>query len=599
VAIVGDSITEQKLYSKFMELYLVACVPQLELSVCQFGWGGETAPGFARRMEQDLLPWQPTVVTTCFGMNDGRYQRYTHSIGQAYGDGTRRIQARCKELGARMVIGGPGAVDTFTWRRNEPAADRFYNDNLAELGRTAGHLAVSNNFVFANLHPLMARVMGKAKAAFGEEYPVCGNDGVHPGPNGHLVMAYAFLKAMRLDGEIGTITVDMAGETTATEGHRILAANDGTVEIASSRYPFCFYGSDQDPNSPRSILPFLPFNGDLNRYSLVVTNLSKRTADVTWGETTKTFSAPVLEAGINLADAFPDNPFSVPFSRMERFVADKQALETLIIKDMSRLRAQCGDDDAAAEAWHVVQRRLMERHAERVADLRAAVTPVKHTLRIVPVHSVEEGDKSQLIRNLEAGKKQTTLFYGTSLTAQGPWVRQLQDILDRTYPDQVTMINKGHKTGMSELAVANLDARVIAQRPDTVFIEFGVNDAWRSIAQPVRDGQAYLDQMLDRIQAALPACEIILMVMNPLVGEQKERRANLEAYNQMYRDVARKRQLQLIDLYPAWQKLLEEDPEKFNAYVPDGMHPNEEGCRAITTPTIVKALGLKEKERQL
>ena len=72
----------------------------------QFGWSGERAPGFANRMANDLVPWQPTVVTTCFGMNDGGYGPYTDGIGKAYEDGTRRIQARCKELGARMVVGG-------------------------------------------------------------------------------------------------------------------------------------------------------------------------------------------------------------------------------------------------------------------------------------------------------------------------------------------------------------------------------------------------------------------------------------------------------------------------------------------------------------
>ncbi|MCM8541691.1 MAG: hypothetical protein NE328_15590, partial [Lentisphaeraceae bacterium] len=46
IAIIGDSITEQKQYSKFMEAYLVACVPELELKTLQYGWSGETAPGF-------------------------------------------------------------------------------------------------------------------------------------------------------------------------------------------------------------------------------------------------------------------------------------------------------------------------------------------------------------------------------------------------------------------------------------------------------------------------------------------------------------------------------------------------------------------------
>jgi len=50
LAIIGDSITEQKMYSRYMEAYLTACVPELEVTVRQYGWGGETAPGFLARM---------------------------------------------------------------------------------------------------------------------------------------------------------------------------------------------------------------------------------------------------------------------------------------------------------------------------------------------------------------------------------------------------------------------------------------------------------------------------------------------------------------------------------------------------------------------
>src|SRR4051812_11218715 len=46
VAIIGDSITEQKQYSVFIEDYLTMCRPAADLRATQFGWGGETAPGF-------------------------------------------------------------------------------------------------------------------------------------------------------------------------------------------------------------------------------------------------------------------------------------------------------------------------------------------------------------------------------------------------------------------------------------------------------------------------------------------------------------------------------------------------------------------------
>src|SRR3954452_3222296 len=74
VAIVGDSITEQKLYSVFIEDYLLMCAPGGQgVRTMQFGWGGETSWGFDARMENDCLRFKSTVMTTCYGMNDGGY----------------------------------------------------------------------------------------------------------------------------------------------------------------------------------------------------------------------------------------------------------------------------------------------------------------------------------------------------------------------------------------------------------------------------------------------------------------------------------------------------------------------------------------------
>ncbi|MEW6251561.1 MAG: family 16 glycoside hydrolase, partial [Planctomycetota bacterium] len=225
VAIVGDSITEQKWYSRFMEDYLVACLPELELRVAQFGWSGERAPGFAARMANDLLPWRPTVVTTCYGMNDGLYRPYELGIGTTYADGMRQIVApllerKGGEAGAaarpvRVVVGAPGAVDTFSFRRPDRVAPEAYNDNLAHLRDIARELAREFGQPFANVHDHMVLAMLRAKPALGQEYHVCGGDGFHPAPNGHLVMAYAFLKALGCDGQIGTITLEWGKPATA------------------------------------------------------------------------------------------------------------------------------------------------------------------------------------------------------------------------------------------------------------------------------------------------------------------------------------------------------------------------------------------------
>src|SRR3954463_14263779 len=77
VAVCGDSITEQKLYSVYIEDYLLMCKPQPDLRVMQFGWSGETSWGFLQKMPREALRFDMTVATTCYGMNDGGYSPMT------------------------------------------------------------------------------------------------------------------------------------------------------------------------------------------------------------------------------------------------------------------------------------------------------------------------------------------------------------------------------------------------------------------------------------------------------------------------------------------------------------------------------------------
>ena len=386
LAIVGDSITEQKQYSRFIEDYLLACTPELGLHIFQFGWSGERAPGFAHRMNNDLIPWKPTVVTTAFGMNDGSYQAYNEGIGRNYEGGTRMIQDRMKEIGARMVVGGPGPVDLDSWRRDKPEHDKVYNDNLGKLSAIAGRLAKERGFVFGNLHPLMMKVMTEAKAVTAPGYHVCGGTACTPAANGHLVMAYSFLKGLGVDGNIGTITVDMKAKAIASEGHRVISSGSGAVEVESSRYPFCFSGSEKDPNGTRSILPFLPFNEDLNRFMLLVKNLESEQAEVTWGKSVKTFSRAQLEQGINLAAEFIDNPFVEPFQRLDRIVQQKQQYETNMIKrivtNFRQIRNVVGEDEELDELLAGVYGKLGIKQEKYQEQARASVQPLRHKLSV-------------------------------------------------------------------------------------------------------------------------------------------------------------------------------------------------------------------------
>ncbi|MEN6449919.1 MAG: SGNH/GDSL hydrolase family protein [Thermoguttaceae bacterium] len=388
VAVVGDSITEQRLYSMYIEDYLLMCKPTSGLRVTQFGWSGETAPGFAARMANDMLRFHPNVATTCFGMNDGAYSPMDPAKEQRYRDAQKSIVAQMKKAGVRLiVVGSPGCVDADTFAGHNPKAAIMYNKTLSQLRDVAESVAAEEGVVFADVFDPMMDVMTKAKAKYGKDYHVAGADGVHPFPNGHLVMAYAFLKALGCDGDIGTIKVDLAAnKAEASDGHKVLSFADGRMEIESEKYPFCFFGDPAKPNSTRGVLEFFPFNEDLNRFKLVVANLGAEKAKITWGKTTKEFTAAQLEKGVNLAAEFLDNPFAKPFRKVQEQVRRQQDMEVGLIKtlihDLPGYKIALPGEEKTLE-------RLAEGLAERDREARdasaAAVVPVKHRIRIEAV----------------------------------------------------------------------------------------------------------------------------------------------------------------------------------------------------------------------
>lgn len=388
VAIIGDSITEQKLYSLYMESYLLMCQPTTGLTATQFGWSGETASGFLGRFSHAFVPFKASVATTCYGMNDGGYSPMNPAKAKTYRDNQTAIVKRMKEAGVRFIIvGSPGAVDFDTFKKNDPTQAPMYNKTLSELRDIAKEVATAEGVAFANVFDPMISAQKPAKEKYGKDYHVCGGDGFHPGANGHLIMAYAFLKGMGIDGNIGTITVDLAGDkTTATDGHKVLTAKAGTVEIESSKYPFCFSGDPKNPNATSGIIEFFPFNEDLNRFVLVVKSPGADKLKVTWGDKSKEFSAADLAKGINLAAEFIENPFSAPFAAVQQQIAQKQNMETPLIKTlMQNLPAYAAALPEAKETVTQLGEALVKKDKVAREAVAAAVKPVKHTIKIEAV----------------------------------------------------------------------------------------------------------------------------------------------------------------------------------------------------------------------
>jgi len=196
---------------------------------------------------------------------------------------------------------------------------------------------------------------------------------------------------------------------------------------------------------------------------------------------------------------------------------------------------------------------------------------------------------------LENGESATIVAYGTSLTEMGGWVDILRETLEERHPGQVQVINSGGSGQYSQWGVDNLDAKVIAHAPDLVFIEFSVNDCVARFGCSVDQARQNLESMIDRIQDKYPDCEFVLMstsIADKYPEGHTSHRTQIEAYHQIYADVARERGFLFIDLFTAWQELKTSDLVRYEAAIPDTIHPSPMGEEKVVAPAILSALDL-------
>ncbi|MBM3881519.1 MAG: hypothetical protein FJ387_17635 [Verrucomicrobia bacterium] len=173
-------------------------------------------------------------------MNDHGYRPFEPAIGQRYRTALETIVQAFQEAGARVVIGSPGCVGRIPpWVRDPQFGVEDLNLNLCELRNLGLEIASERQAAFADLFWPMLTAGWTARQKYGADYALPGQDGVHPGWAGSFVMAYAFLRAFGLNGEIGTFEVDLGREQARlSRGHELHRFSRGELTVTSHRYPF-------------------------------------------------------------------------------------------------------------------------------------------------------------------------------------------------------------------------------------------------------------------------------------------------------------------------------------------------------------------------
>ena len=322
VVFLGDSITEQRLYTTYIEAYALTRHPEWKLWFRNVGWGGDTSwlrqrahpdenqlfaadeasqqkmveDSVGRGLRRDVLPLKPTAVTINFGMNDHAYQKFREDIFKAYVRSQSELAKVLEANGARVALLTPQPIEE---KRPDPDKD-VRNQSLRQFSDGLKDVAAKQGAIFVDeFDPYMA-IMLRERAAE-PAATIGGGDAVHPGPAGHTIMAWAILKGLGAPALVSRAEIDgAAGKLLASEGCRVtnLKAENGNVTFdrLDDALPMPV---DQKAKPALKLAPILQ---DLDRYELQITGLPAGTYELGIdGEPAGKASSEDLAKGWNLA----------------------------------------------------------------------------------------------------------------------------------------------------------------------------------------------------------------------------------------------------------------------------------------------------------
>ncbi len=167
VVFYGDSITDQRLYTTFVETYVVTRFPGMKVDFVHSGWGGDRVTGggggpIDRRLERDLFAHKPTVVTVMLGMNDASYQPFKQPIFDTYAKGYQHLVESLKSNlpGVRITLILPSPYDDVT---RKPNFEGGYNQVLVRYGEFVRSLAEKEGATVADLNASVVEALKKAQ----------------------------------------------------------------------------------------------------------------------------------------------------------------------------------------------------------------------------------------------------------------------------------------------------------------------------------------------------------------------------------------------------------------------------------------------------
>lgn len=204
IVFLGNSITYAGEYISFIETYFKLHYPEKQLEFINVGLPSETVSGLSEknhangrfprpdlheRLDRVLENLNPDLVFACYGMNDGIYLPFSDKRFKKFKKGIFGLNKKVVDSGASIIHVTPPIYDREKGEAYANVLD-IYSDWLLSLKYT-------ESWEVIDLHWPMKKYLENKRQD--DPASFLAKDGIHPGREGHWLMAKSILTALEKD----------------------------------------------------------------------------------------------------------------------------------------------------------------------------------------------------------------------------------------------------------------------------------------------------------------------------------------------------------------------------------------------------------------
>lgn len=282
ICFIGNSITHVGTFHHYITLFCTTRFPKQRIQIYNCGVSGDTGEGVIKRMDSDILIHHPSISVVMVGMNDVNRDLYSEKLAgdsnteqlksKALSDYKRNLEIIVQKLianNSKVILEKPSIYDQTARISTENLFG--VNDALKVCSDYIQDIADKYKLTTIDYWTILSQINSKLQKD-DPSATIIGNDRVHPGSAGHMVMAWQFLRTTQSPLFVSQISINVS------EDNAVQTSNCEISKLKSNKKQLRFLCHENSLPFPlddgaAKALELVPFTKDFNEELLQVQGL--------------------------------------------------------------------------------------------------------------------------------------------------------------------------------------------------------------------------------------------------------------------------------------------------------------------------------------